>query len=639
MDIIVGTAGHIDHGKTALVKALTGVDADRLPEEKRRGITIDLGFAELEHGDIRFGFVDVPGHERFVKNMLAGASGIDIVLLVIAADEGVMPQTREHFDICRLLRIKNGLVVLTKAELVNEEMLDLVKGETDELIRDTFLENAPMVAVDSVTGRGIGQLKSALVAIARSVKTRSDDLIARLPIDRSFSMKGFGGVVTGTLASGKIVEGSELELLPIKKRVRVRGVQSHGRTVMEATAGRRTAVNLGGVTYSDVERGMLLAEPSVLEPAQIFDAEIEVLSEAARPLRSRQRVRVHIGTAEVLARLAVISENGEIGPGEVGFAQLRLESPVAAVAHERFIIRQYSPQVTIAGGAVLRPAPGKFARREAQPLIEQLTRLSAAATDRSETFRLLVEFAGRQGTDVGRVRSITGWRRDIFDAVAKRLVDSKSVIECDGVFIDASVFNDLRSKVLRETEILHRADPLARGVSLEVLRERVFRHVRPEVIDPVLNSLASENKLSVEGESVRLSTFSTQLSENETRALEHLRRVYTSAGLEAPKLEDALSEASQKYAVDRTTVRKLFNQLCSTGEIEQVSNELYVAKNVVNELIGKVRQYADASADRMIDVATFKNIAGVSRKFAIPLLEYLDLRKVTARRGDKRLII
>jgi len=348
MNVIVGTAGHIDHGKTALVKALTGVDADRLPEERRRGITVDLGFAEMSVGDAHFGFVDVPGHERFVKNMLAGASGIDLVMLVIAADEGVMPQTREHFDICRLLDVKAGIIVLTKIDLVNEEDLDLARLDVAELVEGSFLNDAPVVAVSSRSGKGIDEVKETLIRLGSDLGVRNDEQVARLPIDRSFSVKGFGAVVTGTLASGSIAEGDEIDLVFVKPKLRVRGLQVHGQSVRSASAGQRVAVNLGGIDHSKIQRGMLLAEPGVLRPTQIFDAEVQVLMSAAKPLRTRQRVRVHIGTIEVLARIQVLNRTDEIAPGEVGFVQIRLETPVAAISGDRFIIRRYSPKIAIA---------------------------------------------------------------------------------------------------------------------------------------------------------------------------------------------------------------------------------------------------------------------------------------------------
>jgi len=343
--LIVGTAGHIDHGKSALVRALTGTDPDRLPEEKRRGITIDLGFADLQLDNLRIGFVDVPGHERFVKNMLAGAHGIDVLALIVAADEGVMPQTREHFDICRLLGVRNGLIVITKSDLVENEMLALVENEVRELVAGSFLENAPVVAVSSKTGAGLDELKRELIDIGKRVPARSADFVTRLPIDRAFSMKGFGAVVTGTLISGTIKEGDDLELLPPAMKVRVRGLQVHGASVTQAHAGQRTAVNLGGVDTAQIERGMVLAPSGRLRPTQIVDAWIDVLPDAPRGVRSRSRVRLHIGATEVLGRVRVLDEPAEIAAGGSGLAQLRLEAPVVALHGDRFICKHLFREV------------------------------------------------------------------------------------------------------------------------------------------------------------------------------------------------------------------------------------------------------------------------------------------------------
>jgi selenocysteine-specific elongation factor len=364
MNIIVGTAGHIDHGKTTLIKALTGTDTDRLPEEKKRGITIDLGFAELNLGEHRIGFVDVPGHERFVKNMLAGASGIDLVMLIVAADEGVMPQTREHFDICRLLGVAGGIIAITKKDMVDEEMLDLVRLDVSELVDGSFLADAPAIAVSSTTGEGIDELEKALVEMAGRVAGRRDDQVVRMAVDRSFTVKGFGTVVTGTLASGEIREGDELELMPVHRKVRVRGLQTHGLETASASAGQRVAVNLAGVDQMEAARGMTLSEPGAARPVHVIDARVEVLKTAARPLRSRQRVRVHIGTAEVLARVRVLDQTGEIAPGSTDVAQLRFEAPVAAVIGEKFIVRSYSPPATIAGGTVLDVEPKRHRRAQ-----------------------------------------------------------------------------------------------------------------------------------------------------------------------------------------------------------------------------------------------------------------------------------
>jgi selenocysteine-specific elongation factor len=341
--IIVGTAGHIDHGKTSLVEALTGTNADRLPEERRRGITIDLGFASLDLEGAHLGFVDVPGHERFVRNMLAGAHGIDLVLLIVAADEGVMPQTREHFDICRLLGLRAGIVCLTKQDAADDDLRQLVRLEVAELVEHSFLEGAPVIETSARTGAGLDELKAALARAARDVPERAGGTVTRLPVDRAFAMRGFGTIVTGTLIAGEVRAGDDLELLPSSQAVRARGVQVHGQAVERARAGERTAINLGGIDVHEVERGQVLAAPHRLRPTQVFDARLDVLADAARGLRSRARVRLHHGAAEVLARVAVVEDGREIAPGESGYAQLRLESPLVALPGDRFILRSYSP--------------------------------------------------------------------------------------------------------------------------------------------------------------------------------------------------------------------------------------------------------------------------------------------------------
>src|ERR1041385_1489110 len=409
--LIVGTAGHIDHGKSALVRALTGTDPDRLPEEKRRGITIDLGFADLQLGDLKIGFVDVPGHERFVKNMLAGAHGIDLLALVIAADEGVMPQTREHFDICRLLGVRNGLVVITKKDLVDEEMLVLVEDEARELIAVSFLENTPVIAVSSRTGAGLDELKARLAEMGKRVPPRSLDFTTRLPIDRAFSMKGFGSVVTGTLISGKITEGDELELLPANVNVRVRGLQVHNKSVHEARAGQRTAVNLAGIDTSQIERGMVLASAGRLRPTQIVDVWIDVLPGASRAVRSRSRVRFHIGAAEVLGRVRVLDGPTQIAAGSGGLVQLRLEAPVVAVHGDRFILRTYSPAETIAGGVIVDPFATKHRGREMEQALQLLRLL--LRDDWAAKFEGFVRAAGIRGLRLAGLAAATGWTDEV----------------------------------------------------------------------------------------------------------------------------------------------------------------------------------------------------------------------------------
>ncbi len=639
MEVIVGTAGHIDHGKTALVKALTGVDADRLPEEKRRGITVDIGFADLSLGDVHVGFVDVPGHERFVKNMLAGASGIDLLLLVIAASEGVMPQTREHFDICRLLGITAGIVVLTKSDLVDAETLELAKLDAAELVVGSFLETADVIIVSARTGSGIEELKDAIVRASTALPARADDLITRLPIDRSFSMKGFGAVVTGTLASGTVSDGDELELLPQQQRVRVRGVQTHGRSVPAAHAGQRVAVNLGGVDHNSITRGMLLAEPGVLQPTQLIDTSIEVLPDAPRPLRSRQRVRLHLGTVEVLARVHVLSDTGELTPGAAGLIQLRLETPVVAVPGERFILRSYSPQVTIAGGEVIDSAAAKVRRRDIPATMASLQALLSAGDDRQQRLTVMLRAAGTAGLSFTDLRSRTGIRKEVLLQTLDSMVGSKLAVNAGEIYLDPEAVKQLSTAAESTLAAHHKREPLSRGMPREAFKEQVCARVPDVVFQFVLRTLESNGRVLSDKDTVRLASHSAELSPDETKVTDAIRKQYADAGLEVPKLEDVLTTALSGTRLDTTAARKLFQRLLDAGEVVKVTDEFYFSREAVDTLAAQIKNYAAAAADRLIDVPKFKELAGVSRKYAIPLLEYFDREHVTARAGDKRIIL
>jgi selenocysteine-specific elongation factor len=639
LSIIVGTAGHIDHGKTALVRALTGVDADRLPEEKRRGITIDLGFAELELADVRLGFVDVPGHERFVKNMLAGAHGIDLVALVIAADEGVMPQTREHFDICRLLEIKSGLIIITKTDTVDEELLQLVRAEAEELVAGSFLEGAPIVTASARTGAGIEELKETLREMALRVPARSNEMVARLPVDRAFTMRGFGAVVTGTLVAGSISEGDEMELLPAGSRVRVRGLQVHGQTVKSALAGQRTAVNLGGIEASAVERGMTLAPASRLVATQILDALMDVLEGAPRPLRSRSRVRVHLGAAEVLARVRVLEESGEIAPGERGFVQLRFEAPVVALPSERFIIRSYSPSRTIAGGRVLDSFAVKHRGRATVAARARLAALIEA--DEAARLALFVETSGSMGLRRADIAARTGWRDEVLNEATGEAVRRGALVDAEGVYIARAAFDELARVAAAEVAAYHKREPLSRGIARETLRERHFAHAAPEVFRAVLAQLETSGQIALDKEIVRAATHSLSLSPADAAMKERLEKVYKDAALEAPTFEEALERAGVGSASStREHARKLLQLLLDAGALVRVAGDLFFHQDALAHLQTQLGEYAAAhEPERLIDVAAFKDLAGISRKYAIPLLEYLDRARVTRRAGDKRIIL
>ena len=635
--IIIGTAGHIDHGKSALVRALTGTDPDRLPEEKKRGITIDLGFADLEIDDLRLGFVDVPGHERFVKNMLAGAHGIDVLALVIAADEGVMPQTIEHFDICRLLGVNKGVVVITKTDLVDEEMLLLVQEDARALVAGSFLEGAPIVPVSSRTGAGLERLRSTLKTIADEVPPKSSDLVTRLPIDRAFSMKGFGAVVTGTLISGEIAEGAALDLLPKGISVRVRGAQVHGKAVEKARAGQRTAVNLAGVDVEQLERGMVLTEPKTLHPTQIIDARIDVLANASRGVRSRSRIRLHIGATEVLGRVRVLDQPAEISPGHSALAQLRLEVPIVAVHNDRFIIRSYSPAETIAGGVVLDPLASKHRGKEIEKTRQRLNRLlSTSATEKLAAF---VESSSLRGLRIEDLVAATGWKREVVTQINSQAQKEGTIVEAGGILLFRESFERLSRNVLNELESYHKREPLARGMLRETLREKVFAHSHPELFSGVLGKLESSGQVVSEKDIVRVSTHRVDLSDHDLQLREKLEQTFIDAGIESPSIDEAMTRAGVTAPM-RLAGRKILQLLIDDRTLVRVQNEMFVHKEVLEELKGKLLAYAARNEpERLIDVAGFKDLAGVSRKYAIPLLEYFDREHITRRAGDKRLIL
>ena len=637
--IIIGTAGHIDHGKSSLVQALTGKDPDRLPEEKRRGITIDLGFADLDLGDARAGFVDVPGHERFVKNMLAGVHGIDAVALVIAADEGVMPQTREHFDICRLLEVRQGLVVLTKTDLVEEELVSLVRAEAEELVAGSFLEGAPIIAVSARSGDGLEELRVALRQIAGKVPARSADYVPRLPIDRAFTMKGFGAVVTGTLVSGEIAAGDELELLPAGLRVRARGVQVHGTSVPRAQSGQRTAVNLAGVDAADIERGMLLAPIGRFSPTQIIDVQLSVLPSAPRAIRTRSRLRVHLGSAEVLARVRVLNLRGEIPPGETGFAQLRFESPVVALHEERFIVRSYSPAQTIAGGVILDSQATKHRGKELARTHERLRVL--LESERPEKLAVFVAASGDQGLKLSDISARTGWNDEVVAQVAMKsrgAIDAP-VVEAEGVLVATENFARLTRIAVEEVKLHHQREPLSRGLARETLRERHFAHAAPEIFRAVIARLEKDGILVSEKDVVRTSEHGLELSPADMRLREKLAQAYEKAELEAPGLDQALLDAGVSPS-QRAHARKIFQLLIDNGTLVRVQGDMFFHSRALERLKSQLRLYAaEHGPERLIDVAKFKELAGVSRKYAIPLLEYLDSERVTRRAGDKRIIL
>ena len=641
--IVVGTAGHIDHGKSALVRALTGTDPDRLKEEKARGITIDLGFADLTLGDAHFAFVDVPGHERFVKNMLAGVGGIDLVVLVVAADESVMPQTREHFDICRLLRVPAGIVALTKADLVDEETIAIVKLEIRELVAGSFLEHAPVVPVSSRTGAGLDRLKDALVAGSRAVAGRSAAGRPRLPIDRVFSMKGFGTVVTGTLVSGAVRRDDELMVQPGGRVVKVRGVQVHGVRRDEATAGKRTAVNLSGVELADVARGQSLVAADGYEVTRMADAAIELLP-TAKPLKHGARVRFHQGTAEILGRVAiagpVLRGVPSIAPGGKSLVRLRLEQPAVLTRGDRYILRAYSPPMTIAGGLILDPHPPRRAIRTeaAEQRLRSLdfdpSDTAASKTAAGRAVQTMVTDGGVAGLPLHAAVSRAGVAPGDVDPIVSALVRDGNVVRVGDFLIDPKIIRRLEAQVVELLAEHHRAQPLSEGASREEVRERLFAHGNANVFEHVLEALSRSGKIAGR-QKLAIASHRLALSPDEEKARAAIERILRQAGLTPPDPASLAVSAAVTAAVADRVIGLLQRQkvLVKLGTLLFHEDAL---KGLKGEL-AKLKEGAGASA--AIDVATFKERFGVTRKFAIPLLEYLDRERVTRRVGDARVII
>jgi selenocysteine-specific elongation factor len=629
--VIVGTAGHIDHGKSTLVEALTGTNPDRLAEEKRRGITIDLGFAFLEENGVRFGFVDVPGHERFVSNMLAGAAGVDILLLVIAADESIKPQTREHFDICRLLGVQRGVVTLTKSDLVDTETRELVRLEVEEFLRGSFLEQAPIVPVSAKTGAGLGELKKALTEAAMTAPAKDAARYFRLPIDRAFAMKGFGSVVTGTLISGSVAAGDEVELFPSGQRLRVRGVQSGGKSVERATPGQRTAVNLAGIEHAALTRGMVLAAPGKFRKTRRIDVRLELLA-SARKMKQRTRVHFHAGTAETIAEIFFHGEK-ELPPGGRAFANLKLQDEILVLPGDRFIVRQFSPVVTIGGGAVLDP----LARR---PMLRDSGRAvfleSLEKGSREEILAAMTERA-LLGLGIEEIVARTGWAEKEIHEASEKLSGTglvKSVSAEPLVLVSGELFEETRKRIMEKVETFQKKNPLLPGISREDLRASLGKRVRTETFRAALEELVSQKKLDAYGELVKKAGSEIALQPEEARAKEQIEAAFASASLTVPSVKEVLA----KLPVEARRAEKLLQILLREKSLVRVSPELIFHRQALAQLKEQLGAYKNAKGDR-ISVPTFKELTGVTRKYAIPLLEYLDRERVTRRAGDERVIL
>ncbi len=647
--VILGTAGHIDHGKTTLVKALTGTDTDRLKEEKERGITIELGFARLElPSGVSVGVVDVPGHERFVKNMVAGVAGVDLVALVIAADEGVMPQTKEHLEICQLLGVKHGLVVLTKADMVDQEWLELVREDVKDFLSGTFLEESPVVAVSAVTGQGLDELLKQIDRIVSTIPGRKVQGPFRLPVDRSFVMKGFGTVVTGTVISGTASVGDEMTIFPPGHECRIRTIQIHGMESQKTVPGLRTALNLQGVSKESVQRGMVVALPSSLQPSYLLDIEFYYLESAQRPLKHRAPVRLHVGTAEVIGR--ILLREDEIQPGSTSYCQIKLEEPVAVLPGDRYVIRSYSPIRTIGGGRILNPVPRKR-KRHKDWMWKELEILARA--EPSEVIEVHLKNAGYRGLS----RAEIGIRTGLYGKTLKKLLDSLlgsgKILKFEGEdrYVSLEIFEDLMEKTISILERYHEKNPLVEAMPKEELKSRLFpisghgkaaapRGENPsrapiqKLFNKILEVLTKKGKVSSDKDSVRLSTHKVRLKGEEEKVKKRIEDIFKRAALLPPSVDEALDKAV-KDEDDVEQARQFFQLLVREGKLIKVKEGIFYHPEALSEIERRVIDYLKKNQE--MSVSDFRNLSGgLSRKFMIPLLEYLDSKKITIRIGDKR---
>jgi selenocysteine-specific elongation factor len=628
--IILGTAGHIDHGKTSLIKTLTGIDTDRLKEEKERGITIELGFAHLGlPGGKLLGIVDVPGHEKFVKNMVAGATGIDIVALVIAADEGVMPQTREHLEICELLKIRYGLVVLTKIDMVDSEMLELAREDVTEYLADTFLANAPIIEVSSLTGQGIEDLVQALDKLVQDIPDRDMGQFFRLPIDRVFTMKGFGTVITGTTISGKIRTGDEITIYPRGTNARIRGIHVHNKEVTEVHAGLRTAINLQGTERAVLSRGDIVATKDSLRTTYMVDVLLDLLPSAPRKLKNRAKVRFHNGTSEVISTL-VLLDRDELSPGESCLAQIRLDQPTTLLRGDRYVLRSYSPVRTIGGGEVLNPLPKKK-KRFSKTVLSELKGLQEG--ELKEVIELFVSMGRFQGLEEVELSFMANTHKKKLDETLTALKAQKKIIQYDRerkVLIHETFLKKAREEIVETISRYHNEFPLKTGLLKEELRSRTAGKNSPKLFNHIINQLARDGTIVLEKESVRLKDHQVILAQDQKKVRNKLEETYLKSGLQPPYFK----EIKDNFTGD--SAAEVLDVMLKDGVLLKVKEDLYFHNEAVDNLRERLVRFLKAHGE--ITTPQFKDMTGVSRKFVIPLIEYFDKSQITVRVGDSRVL-
>lgn len=623
-NITIGTAGHVDHGKTTLIKALTGIDTDRLKEEKERGMTIDLGFASITlPGGRKAGIVDVPGHERFLKNMLAGATGVDVVLLVVAADEGVMPQTTEHLEILDLLETKEGIVALTKCDMVEEEWLEVVEEDIRESLRGSFLGNVPIVRVSGITGAGMEELKQALAVMVEEIQERSASGPFRLPVDRIFTLTGFGTVATGTLASGTIRVGDAVEVLPQGLQTRVRQMQVYGTKQEEAAAGTRIAVNLAGMEVGDLSRGSVVAPPGYLKPSSLLDVTLRLLPAVSGPLRSRARIRLHIGTAEILGRLKILDAE-EISPGGEGLAQFVAEQPVVSARGDRFVIRSYSPMRTIGGGIVLDPNAPKRRRFDLKAIEAVARRRQGVPVDLVEDALLLA--AG--GTSQKEIVSSIGVSESVvIDALAELSEAKRARLIGKEKWFHESIYMQLFTKTLDTLQSYHTSNPLKSGMPREDLRVAAAKVVDVRTFSALIAVMESDGLVATGEGIVRLAAHEVKLNHEQQREADRMENMFSSAGMNVPSPEEACASGG-------LLAKDIFALLVERRRLLKVDEGIYFHVDAIEK--AEAALIAFLRANQKITVSEFRDLVGSSRKFVLPLLQHFDAKRITRRVGEVR---
>jgi selenocysteine-specific elongation factor len=629
---VLGTAGHVDHGKTALIKALTGVDTDRLKEEKKRGITIELGFASLAlPSGQTLGIVDVPGHEKFIKNMVSGAAGIDLVMMVIAADEGIMPQTKEHLYICSLLGISKGIVALTKTDMVEKEWLDLVQSEITEFLQGTFLEGAPVVLVSAIKQEGLTDLIKAIDTTVSKINEKTDDGIFRLPVDRVFTMKGFGTVVTGTLVSDHIKTGEEVEILPGDIAARIRGIQVHNQSVEDAWAGQRTAINLQGVEKSIIGRGNVLVRPKTVWPSQRLDVFVEFLASNSKSLKNKALVRLHTGTSEIIARITLLDKD-ELAPGQKAFAQLVLANKDVIVSGDRFVLRSYSPITTIGGGQIIDPLPSKH-RRQNEKIIAALNVLQSGSLP--EKISIIMERTGFSGINLRGLNFRLGVNTKKIREALEGLLSNKKAILLDSedtTVISAFFYNQLEELISKNLAAYHKKNPLQMGISKEQLKETLGRAISVKLFNLALRNLGKKETIVSDKDNVRLAEYQVQLAGDLDSLHNNIAMIYNEAGLTPPSLTDVVNNFKDQKAKAQSIIKLMLKD----GDLIKINEELCFASGSLNKLRDDYK--AMLVKDGKATPATFKDLTGLSRKYIIPLMEYFDVNKLTVRVGDHRIL-